>query len=61
MPGENLSDEVSIALPADLAPGYYTLLAGLYDEGSGQRLSIQDAAGQMLGDSLVLHEFDMQE
>ena len=56
LPGEYLSDRVTLDLPADLAPGHYTLLVGLYDEATGSRLPVFDAAGQASGDSLVLEQ-----
>jgi hypothetical protein len=37
--GETIVDSYRIELPADLTPGAYTLLTGLYDAASGQRLA----------------------
>jgi hypothetical protein len=38
LPGEYVTDQHSLALPADLPPGAYRLLAGLYDARSGNRV-----------------------
>jgi uncharacterized membrane protein len=59
--GEYLSDRVTLDLPADLPPGRYTLLLGLYDEATGARLPVTDASGQAKGDSLVLQQLDLGE
>jgi len=61
IPGEYLSAETVLRLPADLSPGRYTLLVGWYDERSGQRLPVFDATGNSLGDSLVLEQIDLGE
>ncbi len=42
-PGELLADAHTIALPATLPPGTYTLHTGLYDKLSMKRLSIPDS------------------
>lgn len=60
LPGEYLSDEVMLDLPADLA-GEYSLLLGWYDEARGDRLPAFDARGLSLGDSLVLAELELGE
>jgi hypothetical protein len=39
-PGTEVSDRHGLSLPADLPPGEYRLIAGLYDPTSGQRLSV---------------------
>ncbi len=38
LPGEFLTDPYRLPLPADLPPGQYRLIAGLYDPATGQRL-----------------------
>ncbi len=47
-------DQHRFALPADLAPGEYRLTVGLWLMAEGQRLAVRDAAGELLGDSVVL-------
>lgn len=44
-PGEEIIDHYGLLLPADLAPGQYSLLVGLYDPVSGQRLPISAGPG----------------
>jgi hypothetical protein len=61
MPGEYRRDEIGLELPADLPPGRYSLLVGWYDASTGQRLPAYDAAGERLGDSLVLQQLDHRE
>ncbi len=39
LPGEYVADARSLHLPPDLAPGQYTLLAGLYRPDTGERLT----------------------
>ena len=39
LPGEILTDPYTVPLPADLSPGSYRLIAGLYDAAAGARLS----------------------
>jgi hypothetical protein len=41
LPGEILADAYRLALPADLPPGDYRLIAGMYDPATGQRLPTQ--------------------
>jgi 4-amino-4-deoxy-L-arabinose transferase-like glycosyltransferase len=50
--GEQVTDRHGITLPADLAPGEYTLIAGMYRP-SGERLPVVEA-GELLGDALPL-------
>ncbi len=50
--GEYLVDVYDIALPNDL--NNYQIHAGLYDPASGVRIIAYDAAGNQVGDSLVL-------
>jgi hypothetical protein len=61
VPGEYLSDRVTVDLPAGLPPRRYSLLLGLYDELTGQRLPVLDTTGQSLGDSLLLQELELGE
>lgn len=61
VPGEYLDDCVALDLPADLSAGGYSLLIGLYDERSGDRLPVFDATGELLGDSLLLAQIHLGE
>ncbi len=38
--GEVIADEVDLPLPPDLSPGNYSLVVGLYDFNTGQRLAV---------------------
>ncbi|MBK8049758.1 MAG: hypothetical protein IPK16_23215 [Anaerolineales bacterium] len=53
LPGLPVEDRYPLELPNDLAPGTYTLLAGLYDPVTGQRLALLDGA-QPSGDAYVV-------
>ena len=59
-PGEYLSDQTCLDLPADLAPGSYNLLVGLYDETSGTRLPVS-VEGRPQGDHLLLETYRVGE
>jgi hypothetical protein len=55
-PGEEIVDHYGLLLPDDLAPGQYTILVGLYDPVSGQRLPLSAGPGDFaveLGPVLV--------
>jgi hypothetical protein len=57
-----IRDDYSIPLPADMPPGEYQVIVGLYtcdtlppgECGNGERLPVTDAAGNPLGDALSL-------
>ncbi len=53
-PGEVVVDEHPVAVPADLPPGDYRLIAGLYDPVTWARLPVLDDAGQPVGDHVLL-------
>jgi hypothetical protein len=40
IPGQTLKETTALQLPADLAPGEYTVVLGLYDEATMQRLAV---------------------
>lgn len=52
--GERLADPYILEIPSDVPPGEYELLAGMYLLATGERLSLLDAGGQVLGDSIPL-------
>ena len=49
--GQRLADPRPLVLPADLPPGDYELLAGMYLLETGERLPLVDAAGRVLDDA----------
>ncbi len=51
---EVIDDRVSLKLPADLPPGRYRLLTGMYDPATLVRLPALDDAGRPLPDNAVL-------
>jgi 4-amino-4-deoxy-L-arabinose transferase-like glycosyltransferase len=53
--GDKIAATFPLALPADLPPGLYTVVTGLYESGSGGalRLPVSDAAGHAAGDGWV--------
>jgi hypothetical protein len=53
-PGETVRDNYGLELPADLPPGDYQLIAGLYLPASMERLTITSADGVPLGDFATL-------
>jgi hypothetical protein len=46
--GEWIIDEHVLSLPAELPPGSYTLVAGLYDAATGQRVPGPDGEWAVL-------------
>jgi hypothetical protein len=45
-PGEPIVDEHQIPLPAEITPGAYRIVVGLYDEKTGRRVTLYDVSGQ---------------
>jgi hypothetical protein len=59
--GEVVVDEHPIALGADLPPGTYQLVVGMYDEESNSRLPVSDADGNALaGDSIAIVDLTIE-
>lgn len=52
-PGDYVRDEHILTLPADLAHGDYTLIVGMYDEATGDRLPVSKA-GEILPDGQMV-------
>jgi hypothetical protein len=57
-PGQVLADRHGVPLPADLAPGRYTLVVGLYHVATGERLPVT-LSGASLGDRLILEQVEV--
>jgi hypothetical protein len=53
-PGITVADRRGLVLPADLAPGDYTLIAGLYDAATGPRLPVTGPDGATAGNFVRL-------
>lgn len=53
-PGQVLTDRCGVPLPADLPPGRYTLIAGLYHVATGERLPVDTG-----GDHVVLCDVEV--
>ena len=53
-PGEPVADRRGLVLPADLVLGDYTLIAGLYDAATGQRLPVTGPDGAAADDFVRL-------
>ncbi|GIV75677.1 glycosyltransferase family 39 protein [Litorilinea aerophila] len=58
-PGDTIADRYFIPVYADARPGTYTLLIGMYDGDTGERLPIFDGEGQPIGDALGLTEIQV--
>ncbi len=54
LPGQRFLDPYRLVLPADLPPGEYYIEVGLYEMVSKRRLHMADAAGNLIGDRLIL-------
>ena len=55
-PGETIQDAHTISLPADLSPGRYRVVIGLYDWRTGERLPLASD----IGDEITLGTLDVQ-
>ena len=56
VPGQAIRDEHRLLLPSDMAPGTYTLVCGMYDQTTRERLIITDGPVSQQGESLFLQE-----
>lgn len=56
MPGQDIRDEHRLALPADLAPGMYRLVCGMYDQATDERLVITEGSVSWQEDMILLQE-----
>ena len=57
--GEVIVDPYTLTVKPDAAPGDYVLEIGLYEAITGDRLPVRDAAGQPLGDRLLLGQVEV--
>jgi hypothetical protein len=55
-PGEMITDNYGLALPEELAPGRYRLIAGLYSPASMERLVVITNDGAQQQDHVTLGE-----
>ena len=49
-----IGGDAQLVIPADIPPGDYRLIVGVYDYTTGARLPVSDADGKSLCDSLEL-------
>ena len=61
LPGQRFLDPYRLTLPADLPPGQYYIEVGLYEMVGKRRLHMADAAGNLIGDRLILGPVDVQQ
>ena len=54
LPGQRLTDPYRLVLPDGLPPGEYYIEVGLYEMVGQRRLHMADAAGNLIGDRLIL-------
>ncbi len=59
LPGQRLLDPYRLPIPDDLPPGRYYVEVGLYEMVSKRRLHMADAAGNLIGDRLILGAVDI--
>ena len=45
-----IADPIELSLPADIAPGQYTIRLGMYDSLNGSRLFILNPTGESVAD-----------
>jgi hypothetical protein len=53
--GEIIVDRHGLLLPGDMEPGTYQLWVGMYLPETGERLSVRDQSGEVLGDAIELN------
>lgn len=58
--GEYITDEYTLQLPNDLAPGDYRLFVGMYDEASGARVPLLDANQTPISNNAVTLDAGIQ-
>jgi hypothetical protein len=58
--GDLIFDRYHLPIAPDARPGAYTLLVGMYDAETHDRLPAFDAAGQPIGDALTLHTVEVR-
>jgi len=51
-----IADPYVLAIPKDATAGNYTVIAGLYEEATMQRLRVLDDQGRMVADHVALQE-----
>ena len=56
-----IRDQHILAIPADAAPGMYTLRIGMYEAATQSRVQILDLNYQPTGDLLVLQEINIEK
>jgi hypothetical protein len=60
LPGETITDRRNLTLRPDATAGPATLMVGLYDPSTGERVPWLDAAGALLGDQLPLTQITVR-
>lgn len=58
--GDTLADPYTIAIAPDAPPGTYTLISGMYDSATGERLEMRSADGTPLGTEAVLASVEVR-
>jgi hypothetical protein len=61
MAGEMLVDEYVLSIPADARGGTYQLIAGMYNEGTLQRLAVLGPSGEVTGDHVLLQQIEVRQ
>ena len=58
-PGELVVDEHTLTLPADLAPGRYKLVVGMYDPTTVQNIPVRAGTATLPGDRVLVTEVEV--
>jgi hypothetical protein len=59
--GEVITDRYELAIPSNIPPGTYTLIVGMYDANTAERLFVFDTGDGLLGDHVELSEVTLAE
>jgi len=59
--GEVVTDIYELAMPSEISPGSYTLIVGMYEASTAERLPVCDTADRLLGDHVELSEVTLAQ
>jgi hypothetical protein len=58
--GDLIADRYTVPIAPDAAPGRYTLISGMYDAETGERLEIRDGSGSVIGTEAAIAEIQVR-
>jgi hypothetical protein len=61
MAGEYVRDQLDLTIAEQAPAGSYALYVGMYHPGTGERLSVRDDTGEIVGDSILLGSIQVEK